>query len=297
MPRVETFHRAYCGYSLQRQGVCGDVGRDAVALGDGDDAAYPVLYAHDALGRAALVVAIELVGDVYEAAGVYDVVGGVEYAAFGERLAVSGLGEHVVCAPGDDAATQLRYRRVVEDGAEGARSEDVARDGQDLIWLDGLGAELLDHALYGRVVHVGDDQVRTLLVQQTAQIVADVPHALHGDDPALQGARTEDLLDAGPHSLQDPEGGEGGGVARASAGNVDADDVRSLDPDVVRVLRRGAHVLGHDVASAQGLDVTSERAEKRLGLVGVGVPDNDGLPTPKVETASGGLVGHPPRQA
>ena len=37
-------------------------------------------------------------------------------------------------------------REIVEDGAEGARGEDVARDGQDLIRLDRLGAELLDHA-------------------------------------------------------------------------------------------------------------------------------------------------------
>src|SRR3712207_6171222 len=81
---MKSFLRDYGGYSLQRQCVCGGVGWDAVTLGDGDDAAYPVLYAHDALGRAALVVALELVGDVYEAAGVYDVVGGVEYAMFGE---------------------------------------------------------------------------------------------------------------------------------------------------------------------------------------------------------------------
>ena len=74
------------------------------------------------------------------------VVGGVEYAACGEILAVARFGEHVVGAPCDDAAAQLRYGLIVEDGTEGARGEDVARDGQDLIWLDRLGAELLDHA-------------------------------------------------------------------------------------------------------------------------------------------------------
>src|SRR5215204_3425293 len=146
MSCMEAFHRANGGYSLQRQGICCDVGRNAVAFGDGDDAADPVLYPHDARGRAAFVVAFQLVGHVDKAAGVYDVVRGVEYAAFGEILAVARLGEHVVGATCDDAAAQLRYGLIVEDGAEGARGEDVASDGQDLVWLDRLGAELLDHA-------------------------------------------------------------------------------------------------------------------------------------------------------
>src|SRR5215217_3215625 len=186
MPRMQAFHRAYCGYPLERQGVCGDVGG---------------------------------------AAGVYDVVRGIQYAAFSDRLAVARVGEHVVGATGDDATAQLGYGRVVENGAEGARSEDIARDGQDLIGLDRLGAELFDHALQSRLVHVSDDQIRTLLVQQTAKVVADVPDPLHGDDPAFEGGRAEDLLDAGPHPLQDPEGGEWRGVARAAAGDVDPDDV------------------------------------------------------------------------
>src|SRR5215208_1533031 len=159
---METLHRAYGGYPLQRHGVCGDVGWDAVAFGDGDDAADPVLYTHDARGRAAFVVALQLVGHVDKAAGVYDIVRGVEYAACGEILAMARCGEHVVGAPCDDAAAQLRYGLVVENGAKGARGEDVARDGQDLVGLDRLGAELLDHAFQGRFVHVRHDQVRTL---------------------------------------------------------------------------------------------------------------------------------------
>ena len=99
-------------------------------------AAYAVLYSHDAVDGAAFVVALQLVGDVDEAAGVYDVVGGVEDAAFREGLAVVRLGEHVVGAPRDDAAAQLGDGCVVQDGAEGAGGEDVAGDGQDLVQLD-----------------------------------------------------------------------------------------------------------------------------------------------------------------
>src|SRR5919107_721982 len=131
---METLHRAYGGYPPPRHGGCRDVGLGAVAFGDGDDAADPVLYPHDARGRAAFVVALQLVGNIDKAAGVYDVVRGVEYAAFGEVLTVARLGEHIVGAPCDDAAAQLWYGLIVEDGAEGARGEDVARDGQDLIW-------------------------------------------------------------------------------------------------------------------------------------------------------------------
>src|SRR5215210_5308163 len=101
---MQAFHRAYGGDALQRQGVGGDVGRDAVAPGDDDDAAYALFDAPDALDGAAFVVALQLVGDVDQAPRVYDVVGGVEDAAFGECLAVPGLGQHVVGAPGDDAA-------------------------------------------------------------------------------------------------------------------------------------------------------------------------------------------------
>ena len=83
----------------------------------------------------------------------------------------------------------------------------------------------------------------------------------------------------------------------AAVGDVHADHVGGLDADVLHVLGGGPHVLGDDVASAQGFDVAPERAKERLGLVRVGVPDNDGLPAPEVEAARGGLVGHPPRQA
>src|SRR5918998_4725350 len=93
---VEALYGAYGVYALQRQGVGGDVGRDAVALGDGDDPLYRVVDTRGALGGPRVVVALELVGDVYEAAGVYDVVRGIEGAALRERDAVSGLEEDVV---------------------------------------------------------------------------------------------------------------------------------------------------------------------------------------------------------
>src|SRR5919205_218729 len=93
--------------------------------------------------------------------------------------------------------------------------------------------------------------------------------------------------------MQHTERREGGGIARAAAGHVDAYHVRGLDPDVVRVLRRSAHVLGYYVAPAQGFDVAPERAEERLRFVGVRVADNHGLPAPKIKAARGGLVGHP----
>ncbi len=104
---MEALYGAYGVYALQGQSIGGDVGRDAVAFGDGDDLLHRVVDARDALGGPRLVVALEFVGDVDEAAGVYDVVWGVEDAALRERLTVTGLEEDVVRAAGDYGALKL----------------------------------------------------------------------------------------------------------------------------------------------------------------------------------------------
>src|SRR3712207_3274442 len=94
--RVQALYGAYGIQALQGQGVGGDVVRGAVALGDGDDLLHGVVDAGDALCGPCLVVAFQLVGHVDEAAGVYDVVGGVEDAALGEGFAVARLQEDIV---------------------------------------------------------------------------------------------------------------------------------------------------------------------------------------------------------
>src|SRR5215207_2215973 len=166
MAGVEALYGAYGVYALQGKGVGGDVGGHAVAFGDGDDALHGVVDAHDALGSPLLVVAFELVGDVYEASGVYDVVGRVEDAALGERLAVAGLEQDVVRAAGDDGAPEVRQRFVVDDGPEGAGGEYVAWDGEDLVRLYWLRPECLDHHLDRPRVHVAHYEFRSFAVVQ-----------------------------------------------------------------------------------------------------------------------------------
>src|SRR5215210_5562720 len=243
MAGVQALHGAYGGYALECQGVGRHVGRNAVALGDGDDPADRILYAHHPLGCSTLVVALELVGDVYEAAGVYDVVRGVEDTTLCQGLAVPGLVKHVVRATGYDRAAEVGERLVVHDGAQGARGENIAGHREDLVRLHRLGPELL-----------------------------------HRHRAAFQGGHAEDLLDTGPHPLQDAQSRKGGGIARAAVGHIHADDVRGLHLDVVHVPGRDPNILGDYVASAQSFYVAPQGAKESFGLVLVRVSDNDGLP-------------------
>ena len=132
--------------------------------------------------------------------------------------------------------------------------------------------------------------------EQLAQVVAHVPETLYRHRATLQRGRPEDLLGAGAHPVHDAEGRERRGVARAAVGDVHADDVGGLDADVLHVLGGGPDVLCGYVAAAQGLDVAPERAEQLLGLVALRVADDDGLASPEIQAARGGLVGHPTRQ-
>src|SRR5215210_3378411 len=99
---MEALHGAYVGYAFECQGVCGRAGRDSITLRDRDNPAHRIIDTHHSLGGPTLVVALELVGDVYETTGVYDVVWSVEDAALLKGRVVAGLKQHVVRAPGDD---------------------------------------------------------------------------------------------------------------------------------------------------------------------------------------------------
>src|SRR5215210_6899922 len=100
---VQAFHGAYGSDALQRQGVGGDVGGDAVALGDGDDPLHRVPDAHDALRGPLPVVALQLVGDdVTPAQGLHVTAEGAE-----QRLRLVPLGvadDHGLPAPQIQAA-------------------------------------------------------------------------------------------------------------------------------------------------------------------------------------------------
>src|SRR5438552_19015899 len=90
---------------------------------------HPGDVAEDALdpkAGPALVVAVELVGDVDDPAGVDDEVRRVEDPGLRERIGMAGPEELVVRRPRDGRATQLRDRLVVDDAPEGTGDEDIA---------------------------------------------------------------------------------------------------------------------------------------------------------------------------
>ena len=78
-----------------------------------------------------------------------------------------------------------------------------------------------------RPKQVGHEEARPFLMEQLAEVVAHVSEALNGHGSALQGGRAEDLLGAGPHPVEDPQGRE-----------------RPLDESEELVLERPAHCQG-----------------------------------------------------
>ena len=109
-------------------------------------------------GEGFVVVHADFAGSVDDAAGVDDVVGGVEDAASDEGFGVVGGVQLVVGAAGDDAALEAGNGVGVEDAAEGVGGEDVAVDVVDFVGGDGAGAEGFG-SLEGVGEDVGDDEV------------------------------------------------------------------------------------------------------------------------------------------
>src|SRR5438094_1332648 len=122
-------------YSLAGEGVGGGRGADVAIPGDVEDLAKrSVDGLHARLGPLR-VEPLELVGDVDQAAGVDDVVGGVHDARGCQGLAVFRPIELVVGRASHDPALQLRDRVVANDATHGAWREDVALLGVDLVRL------------------------------------------------------------------------------------------------------------------------------------------------------------------
>ena len=127
----------------------------------------------------------------------------------------------------------------------------------------------------------------------TAQIIANLADALDGDGQAFQAVGTVQhlggCLDALPHA----DGGVGRGVAADSGQTA---DVLGLAGHNDGVVAGGVHILGGDVAAAQGIDSLTKGLEHSLGLL-AGVGHNDSLAAAEVQTGCCVLVGHTTAQA
>ena len=177
-------------------------------------------------------------------------------------------------------------------GPHRAGGEDVAGDRVGLGRLDGVGAELLDRPGHVVDVDVGHGEPGPGLVEQVAQVGADLADALDHDVAAGQVVLVPELLGHRLHALQDPVGGVDRGVAAAAVGRRAAGDEPGLQRDGVHVGDVGPDVLGGDVAAAEALDEAAVGAQQGLGLDPLGVAEDDRLAPAEVEPGHGRLVAH-----
>src|SRR5688572_10122090 len=99
--------------------------RDPPFASDREDVRHGFVDAFDAGHRSLAVVAAKLVLDVDQSSGIDHEVGGIEDAEVAKLVAVLLARQLVVRSAGDDLATELRDRVVVDDPSERTRSEHV----------------------------------------------------------------------------------------------------------------------------------------------------------------------------
>src|SRR5690606_6633315 len=154
------------GDALLGQAVRGLVGRDAVALGDLEDAGKVVVDRAHHPHRAFAVVAVDLQRHVHHAAGVDRVVGRVQHAAALELVADRVVGQLVVGRAAHHLGLDPRQGLLVERAAQGAGRVHVHVHVVDVVRGHGLGAEFAHRTVDAVLVDVGDEQFGATLAQQ-----------------------------------------------------------------------------------------------------------------------------------
>src|SRR5690625_2879891 len=283
--------------ALLGHAVGGLPGRDAVALGDLEDAAQVVVDgAHHAHGAFA-VVAVDFQRHVHHAAGIDGVVRRIQHAATGQLVADLVGGQLVVGRAADDLGLDAIDGIFVDGAAQRAGAVDIGVHVVDVVQAHGLAAQLVHAALHRVLVDVGDEHLGALFAQQLDELAADVAGALHGK-AVLADILVAVLVLQGRHdALQGAEGGERRRVAGTAVDLMHAGDVFGLAVHVFHVVDVDADILGGDVAAVERVDVTAEGTEQCLGLVRRRVADDHRLAAAQVQAGHRVLVGHAARQA
>ncbi len=92
--------------------------------------------------------------------------------------------------------------------------------------------------------------------------------------------------------MQCAQRGEAGRFATAAEQLRHADDVACFLANEFHVLGVGAHILARDVAAAERLNETTERAKQRFALVRFGIADEHAFGAAEIEAGDRGLVSH-----
>ena len=179
------------------------------------------------------VEAVQLVGDLDHPAGVHHVVGRVEDPAVGEVLLDARVGELVVGRAADDLARQRRHGGVVQRAAERAGGVDVEVAARISASVSATAVDLGCCARTGSTA-----SSRTSVTTTSAPSSSRCPTRWRPTlpTPAMPTRRPRSVglphtvLGGGPHALEDAEGGQHRGVARAAVARGAAGGPAALRP-------------------------------------------------------------------
>ena len=211
-------------------------------------------------------------------------------------LAVPLLPELIVRGAADDLDPKPRERLGVDDAAQRAGTEDIRRQGGDLIrGRGGDGIPAGDH-LDLFAVDVAHHDAGARPDQEGDHLRPDGSQPLDRDGAPLERIRLVDRPGARFHALHDAKRGGPADGPRASPGSRQGDDVRRLHPHVLHLAQGGPDVLAGDVDPAEPVDEPPQGAEQHLALLAPRVADDHALAAPQVHPRGGVLVGHAPRE-
>ena len=142
--------------------------------------------------------------DVDEAARVHEIVRTVKDPLVFHLLGMSRLGQLVVGATYHDVHVQDFQCVIVEDGPQGARSENVGIDSIDLAGFHGFRPELLHHDPDLVLIDVRDGEPSALLRKVLAEEIPHMPAPLYRHVLTCQGSVPILVEGRRLHSLIDP---------------------------------------------------------------------------------------------
>src|SRR5690606_14135542 len=115
--------------------------------------------------------------------------------------------ELVVRSAGNHRSLELGDRPTVENAPERAGADDVDVGVENLVNSDSRRTELICGAIHRRRVGVGDKQLRTSVMKQFAEAVANVPKTLNGNLETLQVGALQLRLHRGLQADEDAQRG------------------------------------------------------------------------------------------
>src|SRR5690554_1695771 len=104
------------------------------------------------------------------------------------------LGQLIVSRTSNYLAFELFNGEVVDDGTHGARSKNIALNGEDFIGSNGGSAHFIYYALDAGFLDIGYDQLGACLMEELADMITNCADALHCNNFTRQVIATVHLV-------------------------------------------------------------------------------------------------------